>query len=187
MKSNGMDIFEKLLGNSYRFLSYRPRSEKEVRDYLLRKSKSRPTRSRAKDLVGLNEEEQNQTILINSVIKKLKEQKFLDDREFVKWWIEQRSKVKPKSLKFIIFELKQKGITKDLIEEVLGSDDFETVSDYDKALKLAQKRIIRYRGETYKKTYEKMARFLASKGFDWEIIKKVIDQILPKGYNTNRQ
>ena len=117
---------------------------------------------------------------MDSIIEKLKKQKFLDDREFAKWWIEQRSKVKPKALKFIIFELKQKGIEKDLIEEVLESKEFEIVSDFDKAFKLAQKRINRYRGETPKKAYEKMARFLASKGFDYDIIKKVIDQVLPK-------
>ena len=167
-----MDIFEKLLNKTYRFLSYRPRSEKEVIEYLKKKSFF--------SKITEDKERQDLEQVINSVVKKLKEQKFLDDREFAKWWIEQRSKVKPKALKFIIFELKQKGIEKDLIEEVLESKEFEIVSDFDKAFKLAQKRINRYRGETPKKAYEKMARFLASKGFDYDIIKKVIDQVLPK-------
>ena len=166
-----MDNFTKLLNKSFRFLSYRPRSEKEVRDYLKKKISNFKT----------GEE------LIDSIIEKLKKQRFLDDREFAKWWIEQRSKIKPKAIKFIIFELKQKGIDKDLIEEVLESKDLEIASDFDKALNLAQKRIGRYKNEESKKTYENMARFLASKGFDYDIIKKVIDQILPKGYNSNRQ
>src|SRR3972149_11704227 len=157
-----MDIFEKLLNKTYRFLSYRPRSEKEVIEYLKKKSFF--------SKITEDKERQDLEQVINSVVKKLKEQKFLDDREFAKWWIEQRSKVKPKALKFIIFELKQKGIEKDLIEEVLESKEFEIVSDFDKAFKLAQKRINRYRGETPKKAYEKMARFLASKGFDYDII-----------------
>ena len=166
-----MDNFTKLLNKSFRFLSYRPRSEKEVRDYLKKKISNFQFQ-----ISNFKTGEE----LMDSIIEKLKKQKFLDDREFAKWWIEQRSKVKPKALKFIIFELKQKGIEKDLIEEVLESKEFEIVSDFDKAFKLAQKRINRYRGETPKKAYEKMARFLASKGFDYDTIKKVIDQILPK-------
>ena len=166
-----MDNFTKLLNKSFRFLSYRPRSEREIRDYLKKKISNFQFQ-----ISNFKTGEE----LMDSIIEKLKKQKFLDDREFAKWWIEQRSKVKPKALKFIIFELKQKGIEKDLIEEVLESKEFEIVSDFDKAFKLAQKRINRYRGETPKKAYEKMARFLASKGFDYDTIKKVIDQILPK-------
>lgn len=175
-----MHNFEKLLANSYRFLSYRPRSEKEVRDYLIKKVKTQ----RTKDKIDL----QNDKLIgevIDSVISKLKQHKFLDDFEFVRWWIDQRSKVKPKALKFIIFELKQKGISKELIEEVLEDEDFQTTSDFDKALDLANKRIKRYINEEPKKRYEKMFRFLASKGFDWDTIKKVVDQVLPKGYNRD--
>ncbi|OGH07014.1 MAG: hypothetical protein A2171_01955 [Candidatus Levybacteria bacterium RBG_13_35_9] len=174
-----METFEKLLNKSYRFLSYRPRSEKELMDYLIKKTSF----SKIKE----GEERQNLESVINSIIKKLKEQKFLDDKEFAKWWIEQRSKARPKSLKFIIFELKRKGIGKDLVEEILENKDFEVISDFDKALALAQKRLARYKRQDPKKFYEKMARFLASKGFDFDIIKKVIDQISPKRYNTDRQ
>ncbi len=159
-----MGVFEKLLNRSYNFLSFRPRSEKEVRDYLLKKKSDEITTER--------------------IITSLKESKFLDDKEFTKWWIEQRSKIKPKSIKLIIFELKQKGITKEVIEDVLNDKDFVTVSDFDKALGLAQKRLTRTKNIDPKKKYERMARFLASKGFNWDVIKKVIDQVLPKGYNT---
>ena len=177
-----MDNFTKLLNKSFRFLSYRPRSEKEIRDYLLKKIKNKKS--------NLKNELKNEKFIeetIESIVSKLKEQRFLDDREFAKWWIEQRSKVKPKAIKFIIFELKQKGIPKELIDEILNDKEFEVISDFDKALELAKKRIKRYEKEEPKKAYEKLVRFLASKGFEWEIIKKVIDQVLPKGYNTNRQ
>lgn len=160
-----MDNFAKLLNNSLRFLSYRPRSEKEVRDYLKKK--------KASDLD------------LEKIIKRLLDHKFIEDKEFVKWFIEQRTKVKPKSLQFIKYELKQKGISNELFEEVLESADFEIESDLDKALNLAKKRINRLQNEDPKKRYEKMVRFLASKGFNYDIIKKVIDQILNKGYNND--
>jgi len=170
-----MDNFTKLLNKSFRFLSYRPRSEKEVVEYLKKKI------SNFQFLISNFKTAEE---IIDSIIEKLKEQKFIDDTEFAKWWIEQRSKVKPKAIKFIIFELKQKGIAKELIDEILNDKEFEVISDFDKALELAKKRIKRYEKEEPKKAYEKMVRFLASKGFEWEIIKKVIDQTFPKRYNT---
>lgn len=159
-----MDDFKKFLNKTYNFLSFRPRSEKEIQDYLIKKKAD--------------------SLIIKRVIESLKNSKFLDDKEFVKWWIEQRSRIKPKSLKFIKFELKQKGITKELIDEVLEAEDFETVPDLDKAMDLAKRRILRYKNEEPRKKWEKMSRFLASKGFDYDTIKQVIDQILPKGYNN---
>ena len=106
-----MDNFAKLLNKAYRFLSYRPRSVKEVEDYLLKKS------SFAKASEG--QEKQEIEKLIDSIINKLKEQKFLNDFEFAKWWIESRAKFKPRALKIIKLELRQKGIDKELIEQVL--------------------------------------------------------------------
>lgn len=174
-----MDIFEKLLNRSYNFLSYRPRSEKEVREYLKKKS----------SFAKASEGQENQVLekLVNSIIEKLKEQKFLDDRQFTKWWIEQRSIIKPKALRIIRIELKLKGIGKDLIDEVLEDNSFEIESEYNKALIVAQKKLKSYQNESPRKIYEKMSRFLASKGFDWDIIKKVIDQLLNGDYNKERQ
>ena len=67
------------------FISYRPRSEKEVRDYLKRKQK---TKKKLKKV-------QNEKIT-NQIIKRLKKNKFLDDREFAKWWVGQRLEFRPK-------------------------------------------------------------------------------------------
>ena len=169
------DNFSANLNRVLRFLSFRPRSEKEIRDYLIKKIKN-PSNSvyRQKSKIKTDEK------IIESIISKLKEQKFINDTEFAQWWIEQRTKVKPRASRLIKFELKQKGIAKELIDEVFKDKDFETVSDFDKAIKLAQKRMVRLKNETPKKVYEKLGRFLASKGFDYDIIKKVIDQVLEK-------
>ena len=168
-----MDNFEKLLGKSFRFLSYRPRSEKEVKDYLKKKSFF------AKAMEG--QEKNNLESVIDSIINKLKEQKFLNDEEFVKWWIEQRTTIKPKASRLIKIELKQKGIAKDLIDKIFEES---SSSDLEKATVLAKRRIKRYSHiSDRKKLYDKLGRFLASRGFNYETIKEVIDQILPKEYN----
>ena len=164
--------FEINLNRALRFLSFRPRSEKEIKDYLSKKS------SFAKASEG--QAESKVESVINSVIEKLKERKFINDTEFAKWWVDQRTRIKPRASRLIKFELKQKGIAKELIDEVFEKD---LSSDLEKAKILAEKRMPRYKNEEPKKVYEKMSRFLVSKGFDYDIIKKVIEKVLPKGYN----
>lgn len=158
-----MDNFENLLNKSFKFLSYRPRSEKEVRDYLLRK--------KADD------------ITLERIIQSLKENNFINDFDFTKWWIEQRTKFRPKAQRLIKLELLRKGIAKDLIEEILQDKTVETETDLDKAKKIAQKKLLRYKNEEPHKKYEKMVRFLASRGFNWDTIKEVVDQLVPNRYN----
>lgn len=152
-----MDIFEKLYPKTLRFLSFRPRSEKEIKDYLKKK--------KADDLTS------------DKIIGNLKKNKFLDDLEFAKWWIEQRTKIKPRASRIIKFELLQKGIDKELVDELLGQSG---VTEFDKALDLAQRKIKRYEKYDREKAFEKLARFLSSKGFDWDTVKEVIDRLLPR-------
>ena len=167
-----MDNFKPLLNKAYRFLSYRSRSEKEIRDYLEKKSKKLKFDS-----------EENKNLIIEKAVEKLKEQKFLDDFEFTRQWINSRNKIKPKSIKFIFYELKQKGITREMAEEVLQDDSVELISDLEKAMALAEKKIVRYKNDDPEKIYIKLARFLAYKGFDYTTIKRVIDQKISKRYN----
>ena len=143
-----------------RFLSYRPRSEKEVRDKLKTK--------------------QVDSQVIEKIILKLREKKFIDDEEFAKGWIESRSRFKPRSARLIGIELKQKGIEKDLIDKLIN-DLSLTVSDLQSAKNLVEKKIGRFKNLPKQEIYQKLGRFLASKGFNWDTIKKSIDEILDKG------
>jgi regulatory protein len=158
-----MDSFDKFYERTLKFLSFRQRSEKEIRDYLKKKN--------ADDLTS------------KKIIEKLKEHKFLNDEEFAKWWIEQRTRVKPRADRVIKFELKQKGIDLKIIEELFEGD---AKSDFDKALVLAEKRMKRLKGiEDRKKVYDRLGRFLASKGFNYDVIKEVIDRTFSKEYNNS--
>ncbi len=158
-----MDNFDKFYEKTLRFLSFRPRSEKEITDYLKKK--------KSDDLTA------------KKIIEKLKEHKFLNDEEFAKWWIEQRTRVKPRADRVIKFELMQKGIDKEIIEGLLIRG---TESDLKKAENLAQIRMKRLKKiDDRKKVYEKLGRFLASKGFNYDIIKEVIDRTFAKEYNKS--
>jgi regulatory protein len=158
-----MENFEKFYNASLRFLSFRPRSEKEVRDSLKRK-KAPPK-------------------IIEEIILKLKELNFINDREFAKWWIEQRLTFRLKALRVIKNELKLKGIIDEITEDVLRESQVEQKADYDIAKKLAERKVERYKGLAYKDKRLKLTRFLANKGFSFEDIEKSIDDILGKRYN----
>jgi regulatory protein len=151
---------EKFYNLALRFLSYRPRSEKEVRDKLKTK--------------------QVDPSIVEKIIAKLKEKKFIDDEEFARGWIEGRIRFKPRSVRLIAIELKQKGIEKEIIDKLLNTEE-TSVSDLDSAKKLVEKKFKKFKALPKQEIYEKLGRFLASKGFNWDTIKKVIDGELGKG------
>ena len=152
-----MDSFEKLYNKALRFLSFRPRSEKEIRDYLQKKNSDPQTAQK--------------------IIDKLKEYNFINDKEFARLWFESRIKLKPRAIRVIKLELKQKGIEDELIDEIF---DNTKTDDKELALVLAEKRFKRYAKEEPQKAKEKMYRFLISKGFNYDTIKDVVDHVLGK-------
>ncbi len=151
--------FARYYNLTLRFLSYRPRSEKEVIDYLLAKSK------KAENLTPQ---------IIEDILKKLKEYKFINDFEFAKFWIEQRSKFKRKPIRVIEYELSQKGISRDIVEEILIGFDVKDL-DLENAKKLASKKLDFYRNLDPKKRREKVTGFLLRRGFNYDIVKKIMD------------
>lgn len=147
--------FQKTLDKLLRFATLRPRSEKEIGDWL---KKHKVHKS-----------------LYQELFNRLKRLKLQDDREFAKWWVGQRIQFKFKSKKELKHELKIKGIDKNIIEDVLS----EVEIDEEKIAKeLLEKRMYRWRklGKLEKK--RKMSEFLGRKGFGWDTIKKVTNKLL---------
>lgn len=163
-------IFGKFYNLALRFLSYRPRSEKEVKDRLKLKAQNSKIKTTT----------QNSKV-IDEVIEKLKEKKFIDDEEFAKGWIESRLRFKPRSLRLIKLELKQKGINNEIIESGIKSQGLGAESDLESAKSLIERKMNRSRNK-FGMTPEKLGRYLASKGFNWDTIKKTIDYV----YETKR-
>lgn len=150
-------IFARYYNLSLRYLSYRPRSEKEVLDYLKEKQKKSP---------ALTDE------IIFSIISKLQEYKFINDLEFAKFWIKQRTQFRNKPLRIINYELRQKGISQSMINEMLDDQENRDM-DYVSAKKLAEKKLDFYRGLEPEKRREKVMNYLLRKGFSYDIVKKI--------------
>ena len=150
-----MDQSEGFYNRSLRYLAIRPRSEKEIRDYLKKK--------KASDEV------------IDLVIERLASHKFIDDEEFVRWWVRQRTVNKPQSYSLTKRELLIKGVDKETIDEVFQEPDEERQDEYALAKKIVERKIGKYRNLDKKEIYEKLGGVLSRRGFSWEIIKRAID------------
>lgn len=152
-------IIKRYYNLSLRYLSYRPRSEKEVIDYLKEKQRKAP---------NLTDED------IQKIIKKLQEYKFINDENFAKFWVEQRTKFKRKPVRVIEYELSQKGISRDIVEEILAEFDIKDL-DLENAKKLAEKKLDFYRSLDPDKRREKVMGFLLRRGFNYDMVKKILD------------
>lgn len=117
--------YEKSMNAAIRFLSYRPRSKKEIVDFLKKKKAEAEIREK--------------------VIDRLTELGYIDDEKFASWWIEQRKTFRPKGAAIIKQELKQKGVIIDgltddknsarlLVEKKLKL--LKNLSDFEKKRKL---------------------------------------------------
>lgn len=147
-KAKNTSDFGKTLEKVYRFAMVRLRSEKEFTDYFKRKKIDSTFHPR--------------------LLKKLRQLNLLNDEEFARAW--STSRLKKKSLKIVKLELQQKGINRNIIEDVLSE---VKIDDFTLAKNLIEKRMYRYQNLDPKTRKLKISQFLAGKGFDWNIIEKI--------------
>lgn len=133
------------------FLSYRPRSTREVHDYLKKKKLD--------------------AIVIQRIVTKLTEKKFLDDTAFAQWFIAQRTTFRPKGKKSLTVELRAKGVANDTIESVLVTEEIDEVA---LAQKIAVKKLSSLKRFPKEKQKEKLTAFLYRRGFTWNTIQQVL-------------
>jgi regulatory protein len=149
LKNSGR--FNLVWGKALKFVSLRPRSEREIKSWLKRKKISEP--------------------FSKKVWGKLKSLDLIDDLKFASWWVEQRMEFKPKPKMVIQKELKEKGIDRETIEKAFSEtkiDEVKIARDY------LEKYQYRFRGFEKRTARQKRIRFLASKGFSWEIVKEAL-------------
>ncbi|NLP00591.1 MAG: regulatory protein RecX [Clostridiaceae bacterium] len=98
---------------------------------------------------------------------------YLDDTRYAMKYLSERIRTKALSKKSLGFELKNKGIDKDIIEKALS--EFET-DDYEVALREGKRKFGKY-DLNDKKTEQRAYRFLLHRGFSYEIVNKVIKEM----------
>lgn len=102
-----------------------------------------------------------------NAIQKLEEYHYIDDELFSKQFVNSNPNLSKKVLKI---KLAQKGVTSDIIQEILS--DRSKDDEFELCLKQAKK-YVKSKSIEGLKELQKMQASLARKGFDYDIIKKV--------------
>jgi len=146
------DQQKRLLDSALRFLGYRPRSQKEITDFLGKKTS---------DLT-----------LINQTIEKLEKLKLISDSDFADWLVKSRSRNRGSI--FIKQDLKKRGID-------TASMDL-SVNDQQTAISLLQKKAISWSKLSYRDFYQKAFRYLGYRGFPSSIIAQAVKKVYNNDY-----
>ena len=157
----------KLMERMYALFNKRARSEKEIRDYF--RIKNYELRIKNKELIS--------DLVIEQVIKKLNQKSLLNDEEFAKAWVLSRSK--KKSIQAVKSELYKKGIDKEIIEEAVGFQS-SAIRQNQTAEELLIKRLPRWQDLPYMDRKKKAFEFLLRRGFEYELVKEVVEKLLKK-------
>ncbi len=136
-------------------IARRARSEWEIRDFLKRK--------------------EYEPEFVDAIVARLYERRYLDDEAFARMWVENRRLLKPTSRRKLTLELKQKRVSSEVIDQVLGED--KDVTDEREVLReLVLKKQSRYPDQS------KFMQYLARQGYSYDDIKSVLSNPVDEDY-----
>lgn len=148
------DTSEVAYQKATRLLDYRPRTEKEIRQRLVQKGFS--------------------TLEIDQVVLRLKRANLVQDQQFAKMWIENRNDYHPRSQRLMRYELRNKGVSEQMIETALAdsAEDIElatrAAAQYARKLNFQDRELFR----------KKLSAYLVRRGFSYGTIAPVIRDII---------
>ena len=158
--------FGKLYQRTLEWVLMRPRSERETKDYLMRKLRqsSSGRSSRLSSQGSLSSPRSNCgcpsedcTEFLNEIIARLISKGYLDDYKFAEFWVQNRFVKKGVSRKRLSMELMKKGISREIIDEVLNERN-----DEEEILKIIAKKRAKYDDE-------KLISYLQRQGFSYQL------------------
>jgi regulatory protein len=143
---------ERAVQQAMLFLSYRARSEKEIRQNL--------SKHEIPDAV------------IEDTLERLRRNGFADDKKFAKAWVENRNTFRPRGRRALTLELRQKGIADSIVESVLEDLDEEAL-----AYEAGQKKVRKLRAQEWSDFRKKLSAFLARRGFSYSVIAPIVSRL----------
>ncbi len=145
--------FKRAKSYAFKLLSYRARSQQEIIDRFKKKNYN--------------------SSIMQKVIEHLKALNFINDKNFAYAWAQSRLAIKPAGKQRLRQELWQKGIAKEIIEEVISSV-YQKGEEEKLAKELVQRKYKIYQNLDNLAFKRKMERFLLRRGFSYEVIEGVI-------------
>jgi regulatory protein len=146
------DARERAVQQALLFLSYRARSESEIRQ-------------------NLRKHEMPDEV-IEETLARLRQDGLANDGQFAQAWVENRSTFRPRSRRMLAMELRQKGLNDEAVSSAL-----EDVDDEPLAYEAAKKRAPRLKALEWADFLKKLSEFLARRGFSYSVIAPVVTRI----------
>jgi regulatory protein len=143
------------------FLSYRSRSESEIRQNLRKHEIPEP--------------------VIETTLERLRQGGLANDNQFARAWVENRTTFRPRSRRLMAMELRQKGLNEEAVSSAV-----ENVDDEALAYEAAQKRAVRFKGLEWNEFRKKLSDFLARRGFSYSVIAPVITRIWDEAHKVEQ-
>jgi regulatory protein len=144
-------IYDSARNAALHFLSFRPRSEAEVRHRLMRRYTLH---------------------LINRVILTLREQRYLDDTDFARQWRINRETFRPKSKEMLRHELVGLGVSGEIADEALKGFDAE-----DNAYRAGRKLARRMAASDYARFRRRLWAYLVRRGFSNDLVERTVERL----------
>lgn len=146
------DARERAVQQALLFLSYRARSESEIRR-------------------NLRKHEIPEDV-IEETLERLRRDGLANDGQFAQAWVENRTAFRPRSRRMLALELRQKGLDDELAKSALEGVDDEVL-----AYEAASKRAGRFKGLDWNEFRKKLSDFLARRGFPYPVIASVVTRV----------
>jgi len=144
-------VYDKARNSAYKFLGYKARTEKELR-------------------IKLGDSYND--YIVNEIVELFKKHNYINDENYAEMYIKNR--IESKSIKSIKYELTQKGICRDIIDNIINDLN---INDLNTAIKVLEKKF-KIITDINQKQKEKIYSYMLRKGFDYETINKILKTII---------
>jgi regulatory protein len=134
------------------YLSFRPRSQAEVRRYLRKK--------------------ETPSEIIEAVLERLGRLDYVDDRAFASFWVENREQFNPRGAQALRNELRMKGVEREIVDEMVSGEN-----DEELALRAARKKahLLSQTSDMDFTTFRnRLGGFLSRRGFSYDVVSRVV-------------
>lgn len=135
-----------------RLLSYRPRSEREIRERLAKK--------------GVRAEMRDATVA------RLRETGLIDDAAYARAFVESRGRTSPRARRLIAAELRTKGVGRQVADEATAEID-----EREAAYRAAARRARSLTKASFADFRRRLGDFLVRRGFDYETAEETVSRL----------
>lgn len=157
--------YGKLYTRALEYALSRPHSERELRDYLYKKTQTRLVRKQRTGEVYKKEGVSKE--LTERVYDALIKKGYVNDSAFARFWVENRNLSKGVSMRKLNSELRAKGVNPMIIEAALSQVERDDSSELEK--------IIAKKAKRYDDDPQKLMAYLARQGFSYDDIQAALN------------